>query len=116
MNSGPIYQKSFAFALDAVQLYKQLVSEKEFIISKQFLRSATSIGANVCEASAGHSPKDFIYKMSIASKEARETFYWLRLLRESKLTAIPLSSHLEKVSELIKLLTSIIKTSQEKLN
>ena len=73
-------EKAFVFAVLAVQNFKVLQDEKEFIMSKQFLRSATSIGANIEEASAAQSKKDFIAKMCIASKEARETHYWLRLL------------------------------------
>jgi len=76
--------KTYKFALDIVILYRQMVRQSEFILSKQLLRSGTSIGANVEEAIAGQSRKDFISKMSIASKEARETNYWLRLIRDSK--------------------------------
>jgi four helix bundle protein len=73
--------KSFAFALRVVNLYKYLCEEKkEFILSKQLLRSGTSIGANVEEAIGGQSNKDFVSKLSIAYKEARETIYWLKLL------------------------------------
>ncbi|MBI4972631.1 MAG: four helix bundle protein, partial [Candidatus Omnitrophica bacterium] len=75
-----IQQKSFDFALAIIDLYKKLTIAKEFVISKQLLRSATSIGANIEEAIAGQSKKDFLHKMAIASKEARETRYWLRLL------------------------------------
>ncbi len=75
-----IQQKSFAFSLMIIELYKTLQQEKEFIISKQLLRAATSIGANVCEAEAAESRVDFTHKMSIASNEARETKYWLMLL------------------------------------
>jgi len=72
-----IKEKSFRFALNIVRLYKELAAKHEFIISKQLLRSWASIGANVKEATAAQSRKDFISKMSIASKEARETVYWL---------------------------------------
>ncbi len=78
-----ILKKTFDFSLSIIKLYTNLISEKEFIISKQLLRSATSIGANVEESIAAQSRKDFISKMSIASKEARESKYWLRLLSES---------------------------------
>ncbi|MEN6623665.1 MAG: four helix bundle protein, partial [Smithella sp.] len=80
---GPTFtieQRSFEFALNIIELYKHLNSNKEYIISKQLLRSGTSIGANIQEAQAAQSRNDFISKMSIASKEARETKYWLRLL------------------------------------
>ncbi len=75
-----ILERSFDFALLIIELYKQLIAEKEFVLSKQLLRSGTSIGANVEEATAAISKRDFAYKMSISSKEARETRYWLRLL------------------------------------
>ena len=75
-----IQVKSFAFAIKAVNTFKALQSEKEYILSKQFLRSSTSIGANVEEAIGAQSKADFISKLSIAYKEARETLYWLRLL------------------------------------
>jgi four helix bundle protein len=80
MKENIIVTKTFDFALTVVNLFIELKKENEFIISKQILRSATSIGANVEEAIAAQSRKDFIHKMSIASKEARETKYWLRLL------------------------------------
>ena len=75
-----IETKSFEFSLNIIALYKKLVEENEYVISKQILRSGTSIGANIQEASAAFSKKDFLYKMSISSKEARETKYWLQLL------------------------------------
>ena len=81
-----IIDKTFNFSLDIISLFKELQNEREYILSKQLLRSATSIGANVEEASAAQSKKDFINKMSIASKEARETKYWLKLLDKSDLT------------------------------
>lgn len=80
-----ILELSFRFSIEIIKLYKQLTGQKEFILSKQLLRSATSIGANVEEANAAQSKRDFIAKMSIASKEARETRYWLWLLDQSKL-------------------------------
>ncbi len=76
-----IQQKSFAFAVRVVNLYKYLAEEKkEYVLSKQLLRSGTSIGANIEESAGGQSEKDFISKISIAYKEARETMYWIRLL------------------------------------
>jgi len=109
-----IQQKSYDFALSIIELYKKLIIEKEYIISKQLLKSGTSIGANIEEASAAQSKKDFISKMSIASKEARETKYWLKLLNESQLVKINLTDYLTKIDEIISILTSIIKTLQEK--
>ena len=111
-----VQEKSFQFALDVIKLYQLLRSQKEYVISKQVLRSGTSIGANVEEASAAQTKKDFITKMSIASKEARETRYWLRLLQHSKLIDTNLSEYLNSIEEIIKILTSIVKTSQIKNN
>ena len=79
-----IQQKSFAFAIKIVDLYKYLINEKkEFVLSKQLLRSGTSIGANIEESIGGQSYKDFLHKISISYKEARESIYWLKLLRET---------------------------------
>ncbi len=76
-----VQQKSFAFAIRIVKVYKHLISEKkEFVLSKQLLRSGTSIGANIEESIGGQSDKDFLSKISISYKEARETIYWLKLL------------------------------------
>jgi four helix bundle protein len=108
-----ILEKSFHFALQIIELYKKLVAEKEFVISKQLLRSGTSIGANVEEATAAISKKDFIVKMSISSKEARETRYWLRLLEKSELVNVQVSEELKQVEHIINIITAIVKTSQE---
>ncbi|VYU35976.1 four helix bundle protein [Clostridium tertium] len=83
-----ILDKSFNFSLDIVKLYLKLKNEKEYILSKQLVRSATSIGANVTEAQYAQSKKDFISKMSIALKEANESEYWINLL----IKAIPYNS------------------------
>ncbi len=109
-----IEKKSFDFALKIIELYKKLISHNEYVLSKQLLRSGTSIGANVTEASAAQTKKDFITKMSIASKEARETKYWLDLLSQSKLVKINLNDYLSDIDEIIKILTSIVKSSQER--
>jgi four helix bundle protein len=79
------------------------------------LRSATSIGANIQEGSAGQTKKDFITKMSIASKEARETLYWLRLLSETKYYSVDLKNYYKDCDELVRILTKIVKTSQSKV-
>lgn len=113
MKENIIATKTFDFALSVVNLFVQLKKENEFIISKQIIRSATSIGANVEEAIAAQSRKDFIHKMSIASKEARETKYWLRLLDKSDLTTISMSDYLIEVEHIINIITKIIKTSSE---
>jgi four helix bundle protein len=114
MAEGIVQKKSFEFALLIIKVYRQLQNEGEYIISKQLLRSGTSIGANIEEAVAGQSKRDFRAKMSIAAKEARETKYWLRLLHESNLTKNDITLPLEKVEELIRLLTSIVKTISKK--
>ena len=112
-----IMTKSFEFAVQIVNLCKYLQSDKrEFILSKQLIRSGTSIGANINEAQAAQSRNDFISKLSIASKEARETKYWIDLLSE---TGYITKEHNRVVAlknqniEIIKMLTSIIKTTQE---
>jgi len=111
-----VQRKSFEFAVRVVRLCKYLTKEqKEYVLSKQLLRSGTSIGANVNEAQAAQSKADFTAKMSIASKEARETGYWLALLCETEyldLTQEHVASLLGQSEELIKILTSIVKTSQ----
>ena len=108
-----ILELSFEFSLQIIQLYKILVEKKEFVLSKQLLRSGTSIGANVEEGIAAQTRKDFITKMSIASKEARETRYWLRLLDKSKLVDLDYSPYLSSIEHIINILTKIVKTSQE---
>lgn len=111
-----VLNKSFDFALEIIELYKILKSKNEFVISKQLLRSGTSIGANVEEATAAQSKKDFATKMAIASKEARETRYWLRLLNKSKLVDLDYNNYLNKIDELIRIITSIVKTAQTNLS
>lgn len=111
-----IQKKSFDFSLSIIKLYSHLISEKEYGLSKQLLRSGTSIGANVEEAIGGFSRKDFIAKMGIAYKEARETKYWLRLYEESKLVQFDFTILLKEVEEIINILKSIIKTSLDKGN
>lgn len=105
--------KTFEFSLQIISFYIQLQTEKEFVLSKQLLRSATSIGANVAEASAAQSKKDFISKMSIASKEARETKYWLNLLDKSDLTNLNCENYLNEIEHIINIITKIIITSKK---
>ena len=114
MADSIIQKKSFEFALVIVRLYQKLQEKREYVISKQLLRSGTSIGANVEEATAGQSRRDFLSKMSIASKEAREMHYWLRLLQASNLVDIDVSQELKHSDELIRILTSIVKTTGQK--
>lgn len=115
MKENIIQQKSYAFAIRIIELYKYLVgTKKEFILSKQLLRSGTSIGANVEEALGGQSRKDFISKLSIAYKEARETKYWLSLLREAKyLTQEELNPIFDSCEEILKIIGKIQKTTKE---
>jgi len=114
--SNLIQDKSYKFALSIITLYKDLIDKKEFILSKQLLRCGTSIGVNIERAFAALSKKDFISKMSIASKESRETKYWLRLLDGSQFIKIDYKKYLEDITEIINILTAIVKTSQTKLN
>ena len=107
-----IQEKSFTFSLRIIHLYRELIKEKEFIISKQLLKSGTSIGANVEEAIAAQSRKDFISKLSISLKEARETSYWLRLLDQSNLTNINVISYIHDIYSIINILSAIVKTTK----
>lgn len=113
MVGNPVQDKSYQFALTIIRLYKTLREKQEYVLSKQFLRSGTSIGANVEEGLAGQSRRDFLAKMAVASKEARETHYWLRLLRDSKLVEVNVSAEINQVEELIRILTAIVKTTGE---
>lgn len=112
MYNGSVY-KSFEFALMTLELSKELKSFKEFDLASQRLRSDTSIGANVNEAVV--SKKDFVNKMSIALKEARKSWYWLNLLKVSKTIEINVEQNIDRCIELIKIRTSIIKTTQSKI-
>ena len=112
MKENLIKTKSFQFALHSISIYKSMLLQKEFIISKQFIRSSTSIGANVQEADAGISKKDFVAKMSIASKEARESLYWLRLLQKSQLVKHDFTSYFNQAEEIVRIITAIVKSSQ----
>ena len=110
-----IASKSFDFAIRIVRLYQHLKSKNETVLSKQLLRSGTSIGANVSEAMRGHSDADFISKLNIALKEANETDYWLNLLhRTDYLTDKEYESISADANEIIAILVSIIKTMRDK--
>ena len=112
--SSIIEKKSFEFAVRIVNLYKHLTSQKkEYVISKQLLKSGTSIGANVSEGEQGQTKADFHSKMCIALKESNETYYWLRLLFATEyLTEKEYLSMEPDIKEIIALLTSICKTTQ----
>lgn len=115
MKENLVKDKSYQFALRIIELYKILVQANEYVMSRQLLKSGTSIGANIEESLAGQSRADFLSKMSIASKEARETHYWLRLLRDSQ--TVPndkIAPLLAESESLINILSSIVKTTSSR--
>lgn len=111
-----ILEKSFQFSLRIVKRFQHLRDKKvERVLCSQLLRSGTSIGANIEEAIGGSSKKDFIHKLEIAYREARETKYWLRLLKESELLENKLAvSFITDCEELLKILSAIINSSKGK--
>lgn len=116
VNALKITERTFHFAIMVVAFCQQLEHEGHTprVLSTQLLKSGTSIGANVEEAQAGHSKADFTAKMSIARKEAREANYWLRLLNGAQITHISeLENLLEESEQLIRILTSIVKSAQK---
>lgn len=118
MSENVIQIKSFEFAVAIVETCKSLISDKrEFILSKQLLRSGTSIGANITEATRGESTKDFVHKFKISRKEANETLYWLKLLEATDYLQLDTSKKLiGQCEELLKILTAIIRTIENKLS
>jgi len=114
MKENIIKNKSFAFSLRVIKLYKYLVEiKKDFVLSKQILRSGTAIGALIYESEHAESKADFIHKLSISLKEANETDYWLELLFQSDyISQIEYELIKRDIQELLKLLVSIIKTSK----
>ena len=114
-NENVIIDLTFDFSLKIISLYKILVENKEYVFARQLLKCATSIGANVEEANAGQTKRDFIAKMAIASKEAREARYWLRLLDRSQLVKHDYSPYLDLLTHIINILIKIVKSSQESL-
>ena len=114
MTSSIIKGKSYHFSLEIVKTYKYLnFQQKEYVLARQLLRSGTSIGANIEEALGGQSKKDFISKMSIAYKEARETNYWIRLLKDSSILEENKSNVLLlNCDELIRIISSILITAK----
>ncbi|MGK7945522.1 MAG: four helix bundle protein [Microcystaceae cyanobacterium] len=113
-----IRDRTFNYALRAIKLYQFLQEGKDsagWVIGKQYLRSATSIGANVEEAQSGQSTADFIHKLSISQKEARESLYWLRLLLKAEIVpATRLESLIQETNELIAIITTIIINKKNK--
>ena len=116
MKENTVAEKSFEFAVRVVNLGKYLVqNKKEYILSKQLIRSGTSIGANVSEAQRGQSKADFTAKMAIALKEAYETDYWIRLLYRTEYLNLEEYKSLDQdIQQLIRLLISICKTASQK--
>jgi four helix bundle protein len=116
MKENIVQIKSYAFAVRIVNLYKQLCEHnKEYILSKQLLRSGTSIAANIEEAIGGQSEKDFLSKLSIAYKEARETLFWIRLLTDTNyIDKAESESLMHEANELLKIIGSIQKTLRNK--
>jgi len=110
-----IQNRSFEFSLNIIKLYKSLKTQSEYDIARQLLRSGTSIGANIEEAIGAQSKKDFFSKLSISLKEARETYYWLRLLEKSEMLEKKYVSLLEDNVSLINILSSIVKTLKKEL-
>ncbi len=118
MRENVVKDKSFLFAVRIVELYKFLCDEKgEFILSKQMMRSGTSVGAMIREAEHAETKKDFIHKMAIAQKEMNETIYWLELLKETDYISDKEFKSMHKDAiELIKLITAILKTAKSRIN
>jgi four helix bundle protein len=115
MSESIVKTKSFELAIRGVNFYKYLVAEKkEYIMSKQFLRSVTSVGANVREAVNAQSKPDFIHKLSIAQKEYDESLYWLELLKETNyISELEFESIYQQNNEVLKIIRSIIITSKK---
>ncbi|MEO6406879.1 MAG: four helix bundle protein [Ferruginibacter sp.] len=110
-----IVTKTYAFALQIVLVYKELSKKNEYVLSKQLLRCGTSIGANIHEAVASESKKDFIHKLGIGLKEARECSYWLRLLKDTQyIDNEHFETLLKSCNEIIRILNSIILTTKER--
>lgn len=118
MKENLIKSKSFEFAVRIVKLYQYLCNDKkEYLLSKQLLRSGTSVGAMVREAEHSESKPDFIHKLAIAQKEINETIYWLELLNATNyLTNQQFESIINDAIQIIKLITSIIKTTKSNIN
>ena len=115
MKENVILEKGYALALAVIPLCRELqMKQHEYVLSRQLMKSGTSVGANVEEAQAGQSRADFLSKMSVAAKEARETHYWLRLIRDSKLTdEETLAPVLDLTAEVRRILTAIVKSTGE---
>jgi len=109
-------EKSYTYALCSIGIYKDLINKNEYVLSKQFMRSSTSIGANVREAVNAQSKKDFIHKLSISQKECDESLYWLELMKDSEFITIEQFNLFHKNrTELLKMLKSSILTAKKNL-
>jgi four helix bundle protein len=112
-----VYEKAFKFSIRMVKLFQYLQDKKEYVMSKQIVRSGTSIGANIKEALYAQTKKDFAYKMNVALKESAETEYWLELLKETQYISDEMfNSVIEENREILKMLASIVKTSKENID
>ncbi|MCZ4693652.1 four helix bundle protein [Ancylomarina euxinus] len=118
MEKNLIQEKSYQFSIRIIKLYQYLKNEKkEYVLSKQILRCGTSIGANTEEAIGGSSQKDFVVKLNISYKEARETHYWLRLLKDTDyIDVVMFDSLIEDCESILKILYKIIETSRLNMN
>lgn len=116
MKPNPIKDKSYEFAIRCIRLWNYLIeNKKEYVLSKQVIRSGTSIWANIREAQNAQSNSDFVHKLSISQKEADETLYWIELLKDTQyISEIEYQSLENDLIEIIKLLCTIIKTSKSK--
>ncbi|HEV7869329.1 MAG TPA: four helix bundle protein [Chthoniobacteraceae bacterium] len=114
MKDNVVQEKAYAFALAVVAICRRLQDQREYVLSRQLIKSGTSIGANIEEAQAGQSRADFLSKMSIALKEARETNFWLRVLRDCReFPSLDFEPLAESSAELVRILTAIVKTTAE---
>jgi len=115
---NPLLNKSYAFAVRITKLCFQIQEEKkEFILTRQFLRSGTSIGANAEEAVGSQNEKEFYHKLTISYKEARESHYWIRLMGDTNLISFEMKEELlDDVEELLRIIRSIQKTTSGKMN
>ncbi|MBW5290426.1 MAG: hypothetical protein Rsou_0831 [Candidatus Ruthia sp. Asou_11_S2] len=117
MRENIVKNKSFIFAVRVVKIYQFLTNKKEYVLSKQLLRSGTSVGVMVKEAEHAKSKADFKHKMAIAQKEINETIYWIELLKETNyLSNKQFNSINQDAIEIIKLITSIIKSTKSNIN
>ena len=110
-----IMEKSLEFGTKMMELYKFLSKNNEFVISKQLLRSWTSIGANIMESKFWASKKDFLHKMRISLKEANESFYWLTLLQRSEMLGKDYKEYLKEINEIISILVKIVNTTRKNI-